>query len=154
MHHRLPLPFSGGEVWAKGIHPELPLKRVASAPLARRFAVGVTWSRLGQASGLLWENCHLSSTWGADRQRQALDVPTLGYFGHPLLFMVPDDHVVRESFWAKFMGMARPAKMACREPQTLLSTRQTLDNLLQLNLFKVLEHLDPYILFLQPKWSN
>ncbi|CAJ1381178.1 unnamed protein product [Effrenium voratum] len=43
---------------------------------------------------------------------EALDVPTLGYFGHPLLFMVPDDHVVRESFWAKFMGMARSRTVA------------------------------------------
>jgi len=32
-------------------------------------------------------------------------VPALGYFGHPLLFMVPQDE--REQFWLQFMTMAR-----------------------------------------------
>ncbi|CAE7502103.1 unnamed protein product, partial [Symbiodinium pilosum] len=38
---------------------------------------------------------------------ETLDVPTLGYFGHPLLFMVSDDADVREGFWSRFSTMAR-----------------------------------------------
>ena len=36
-----------------------------------------------------------------------LDKPIIGYFGHPLLFMVPDVEETREDFWQSFVGMAR-----------------------------------------------
>eukprot|EP00435_Cladocopium_sp_Y103_P052370 s1907_g16.t1 len=36
-----------------------------------------------------------------------LDKPIIGYFGHPLLFMVPDLKETREDFWQSFVGMAR-----------------------------------------------
>lgn len=35
-----------------------------------------------------------------------LKMPTLGYFGHPPLFMVPSDVSIREEFWSRFMSMA------------------------------------------------
>ena len=38
---------------------------------------------------------------------EPLDTPIVGYFGHPLLFMVPDVAETREDFWSKFMWMAR-----------------------------------------------
>ncbi|OLQ11086.1 hypothetical protein AK812_SmicGene5189 [Symbiodinium microadriaticum] len=38
---------------------------------------------------------------------ESLDVPTIGYFGHPLLFMVPEDAATREAFWSRFSAMAR-----------------------------------------------
>ena len=41
---------------------------------------------------------------------ESLDVPTVGYFGHPLLFMVPEDSATRESYWRRFSSMARTAK--------------------------------------------
>ena len=36
-----------------------------------------------------------------------LDKPIIGYFEHPLLFMVPDVEETREDFWQSFVGMAR-----------------------------------------------
>ena len=43
---------------------------------------------------------------------ESLDMPTVGYFGHPLLFMVPEDAATRESFWTRFSTMARTSCMA------------------------------------------
>ena len=37
----------------------------------------------------------------------AFEQPIIGYFGHPLLFMVPDVEETREDFWHQFVGMAR-----------------------------------------------
>lgn len=37
---------------------------------------------------------------------EGLDLPVLGYFGHPLLFMVPREDRVREDFWPRFVRMA------------------------------------------------
>lgn len=34
------------------------------------------------------------------------NLPVLGYFGHPLLFMVPKNARVREDFWSRFVRMA------------------------------------------------
>lgn len=36
---------------------------------------------------------------------EGLDMPVLGYFGHPLLFMVPPTAEVREDFWPRFVRM-------------------------------------------------
>ena len=38
---------------------------------------------------------------------EPLNKPIIGYFGHPLLFMVPDVEETREDFWHQFVGMAR-----------------------------------------------
>lgn len=35
-----------------------------------------------------------------------LGVPVLGYFGHPLLFMVPRTSAARDAFWPRFVAMA------------------------------------------------
>lgn len=40
---------------------------------------------------------------------EPLNKPIIGYFGHPLLFMVPDVEETREDFWHQFVGMARRA---------------------------------------------
>jgi len=37
---------------------------------------------------------------------EGLGLPVLGYFGHPLLFMVPRSDAARESFWPRFHAMA------------------------------------------------
>ncbi|CAJ1401177.1 unnamed protein product [Effrenium voratum] len=46
------------------------------------------------------------------------DLPTLGYFGHPLLFMVPDDPEVRDSYWQRFtdMGKKNHVEFAVSDP--------------------------------------
>eukprot|EP00438_Fugacium_kawagutii_P015591 Skav229724 [mRNA] locus=scaffold49:372576:374408:- [translate_table: standard] len=38
---------------------------------------------------------------------EPVDLPTLGYFGHPLLFMVPDEPDLRKSFWERFSDMSQ-----------------------------------------------
>lgn len=43
---------------------------------------------------------------------EKLSMPVLGYFGHPLLFMVPQDTEARESFWRRFASMSRSSSMA------------------------------------------
>ena len=48
---------------------------------------------------------------------ESLDVPTIGYFGHPLLFMVPEDAATREAFWSRFSAMARTGGV--QEPKHL-----------------------------------
>lgn len=47
---------------------------------------------------------------------EKLNFPVLGYFGHPLLFMVPKEQ--REAFWPRFASMARsrPVGFAVSDP--------------------------------------
>lgn len=42
----------------------------------------------------------------------SLDLPVLGYFGHPLLFMVPHDSDTRVSFWSRFATMMNSQRVA------------------------------------------
>jgi len=42
---------------------------------------------------------------------EKLRFPVLGYFGHPLLFMVPRTEEVRRSFWKRFVTMATSASV-------------------------------------------
>jgi len=37
---------------------------------------------------------------------EKVDLPILGYFGHPLLFMVPDSSTAREDFWDRWTHLA------------------------------------------------
>ena len=43
---------------------------------------------------------------------EPLNKPIVGYFGHPLLFMVPDSPDTRDNFWRSFQGMARGRAVA------------------------------------------
>eukprot|EP00435_Cladocopium_sp_Y103_P027957 s1218_g6.t3 len=42
---------------------------------------------------------------------EPVDLPTLGYFGHPLLFMVPDEPDIRNSFWERFSQMSKKSSV-------------------------------------------
>ena len=42
---------------------------------------------------------------------EPVDLPTLGYFGHPLLFMVPDEPQMRQNFWKRFSDMSKKASV-------------------------------------------
>ncbi|CAK9009615.1 unnamed protein product [Durusdinium trenchii] len=43
---------------------------------------------------------------------EPVDLPTIGYFGHPLLFMVPEEEELREKFWKRFADMEAKSGVA------------------------------------------
>lgn len=67
--------------------------------LAAEFRL-VAGERLGQVDALLCTVAYLCLL------GEGLGLPVLGYFGHPLLFMVPRRAKAREAFWPRFAAMA------------------------------------------------